>query len=173
MLGFRYIEVLVTFSLVFHKNILISFSGKSFLLGKLRDEMKNFTKEWIIEPTFENSPLVFVLILHLALVFGMISWLLSYLAINLGAHASIVAVGIAFAIILVTYLFLFGIMKFTRISHHANIYDLKMFLGKWFNSLKLIVNVGFSHPPGPDWAGANDSATIRPLRLLFTDQTKG
>ena len=48
-----------------------------------------------------------------------------------------------------------------------------MFLGKWFNSLKLIVNVGFSHPPGPDWAGANDSATIRPLRLLFTDQTKG
>ena len=98
------------------------FSGKSFLLGKLRDEMKNFTKEWIIEPTFENSPLVFVLILHLALVFGMVSWLLSYLAINLGAHASIVAVGIAFGIILLTYLFLFGIMKFTRISHHANIY---------------------------------------------------
>ena len=84
--------------------------------------MKNFTKEWIIEPTFENSPLVFVLILHLALVFGMVSWLLSYLAINLGAHASIVAVGIAFGIILLTYLFLFGIMKFTRISHHANIY---------------------------------------------------
>ena len=96
--------------------------GKSFLLGKLRDEMKNFTKEWIIEPTFENSPLIFVLILHMALVFGMVSWLLSYLAINLGAHASIVAVGIAFAIIFLTYLFLFGIMKFSRISHHANIY---------------------------------------------------
>ena len=146
--------------------------GKSFLLGKLRDEMKNFTKEWIIEPTFENSPLVFVFILHVALIFGLVSWLLSYLAINLGAHASIVAVGIALSIILLTYLFLFGIMKFTRINHQANIYDLKMFLGNRFNSLKLIVNVVFSHPPGPDWAGANDSATIQPLRLLFTDQTK-
>ena len=90
------------------------FSGKSFLLGKLRDEMKNFTREWIIEPTFENSPLVFVLILHMALIFGLVSWLLSYLAINLGAHASILAVGIAFAIVLLTYLFLFVVMKFTR-----------------------------------------------------------
>ena len=76
--------------------------------------MKNFTREWIIEPTFENSPLVFVLILHMALIFGLVSWLLSYLAINLGAHASILAVGIAFAIVLLTYLFLFVVMKFTR-----------------------------------------------------------
>jgi ankyrin repeat-rich membrane spanning protein len=34
-------------------------SGKSFLLAKLRDEMKTFTREWIIEPTFDNMPLVF------------------------------------------------------------------------------------------------------------------
>ena len=60
--------------------------------------MKNFTDYNFIEPILENSPLVFVLILHMALVFGLVSWLLSYLAINLGAHASIVAVGIAFAI---------------------------------------------------------------------------
>ena len=69
--------------------------------------MKNFTDYNFIEPILENSPLVFVLILHMALVFGLVSWLLSYLAINLGAHASIVAVGIAFAIILLTYLVCF------------------------------------------------------------------
>ena len=33
----------------------------------------------------------------------------------------------------------------------------------------------FSHPPGPDWVGSGNAygqGSIRPLRLLFTDQTK-
>ena len=48
-------------------------------------------------------------------------------------------------------------------------------LGNQFNSLKLVINVIFSHPPGPEWAGSNSAygpGSMRPLRLLFTDQTK-
>lgn len=150
-------------------------SGKSFLLGKLRDEMKNFTKEWIVEPTLENSPLVFMVILHLACLIGIVSWILSYLAIDLGAHASIVAMGLAVGIVILTYSLLFGLITFSRNSHNATLYDLKVFLGNHFENLKLIVNVIFSHPPGPEWAGGMDpygQTTIHPLRLLFTDQTK-
>lgn len=35
-------------------------SGKSFLLGKLKDEMLSFTREWIVEPVSTYSLLLFV-----------------------------------------------------------------------------------------------------------------
>ena len=110
-------------------------SGKSFLLGKLRDEMKNFTKEWIIEPTFENSALIFMVILHVALILGTLSWVLSYLAMDFGTHASFVAIGISLGIIVLTYTFIFGILKFSKMSHYATIFDLKVFLGMVNKSL--------------------------------------
>ncbi len=56
-----------------------------------------------------------------------------------------------------------------------------MFLAEKFNRLKLILQVTFSHPPGPDWIGGSSGGqqqvpyignTVHPLRLLFTDQTK-
>ncbi len=146
-------------------------SGKSFLLTKLREEMKNFTKEWVLEPTLDNSPIIFMVILHIASMLGMISWVLSYLAIDLGAHASLVAVGFALGTIVLTYSLLFGVIKFSGMGQHAAIYDVKVFLGNQFSRLKLIINVIFSHPPGPEWAGADDPYG-RPIRLLFTDQTK-
>ena len=105
-------------------------SGKSFLLGKLRDEMKNFTKEWIVEPTFENSGLIFMVILHLAMAVGIFSWILSYLAMDFGTHASFVAVGMAVGIMIVTYSLILGVMKLQKLNHFASIYDLRVFLGK-------------------------------------------
>ena len=38
------------------------------------------------------------------------------------------------------------------------------------SQLKLIMDVAFSHPPGPDWDGSLNR--VQRLRLLFTDQTK-
>ena len=38
------------------------------------------------------------------------------------------------------------------------------------SQLKLIMDVAFSHPPGPEWDGSLNR--VQRLRLLFTDQTK-
>ena len=65
------------------------------------------------------------------------------------------------------------------------------FLSSQFASLKLVLNVLFSHPPGPEAHSATTSSSsssggggggggdsmggaphVQPLRLLFTDQTK-
>lgn len=47
----------------------------------------------------------------------------------------------------------------------------KFYLMLYKKSYLYIYNWGHA-TSGPDWAGANDSATIQPLKLLFTDQTK-
>ena len=51
-------------------------------MGKLREEMKVFTRDWNVEPTFENTTLVFMVILHVAVVIGMVTWIFSYLFNN-------------------------------------------------------------------------------------------
>ena len=91
-------------------------SGKSFLLGKLRDEMKAFTQDWQIEPIFENTPLVFMVILHLALFFGVTAWILSYLTIGLGTSSTIVAVITGSAVVLLSYALFMSLWKFNQIN---------------------------------------------------------
>ena len=50
----------------------------SFLLGKLREEMKVFTRDWVIEPTLKHSVLLLIVVLHLAVVAGVLAWVLAY-----------------------------------------------------------------------------------------------
>ena len=154
-------------------------SGKSFLLGKLREEMKNFTKDWVIEPTFDNSLLLFVVIVHLAFAVGITAWIVTY---TLNANESndelmaLIAVVTGAMILILTYLFFFGVWKFTKISDSSTLHRLKVFLGERFSSLKLIMNIVFRHPPGLENVQAGNDPyevnNVYPLRLLFTEQTK-
>lgn len=100
-------------------------SGKSFLLGKLRDEMKAFTQDWQIEPIFENTPLVFMVILHFALFFGVTAWILSYLTIGLGTSSTIVAVITGSAVVLLSYALFMSLWKFNQINF-VTFQDLKV-----------------------------------------------
>ncbi|CAL4087384.1 unnamed protein product, partial [Meganyctiphanes norvegica] len=47
-------------------------SGKSFLIRKLKEEMGNFAKQWV-DPLFQPSPLVFLMVFHVALLAGLVS----------------------------------------------------------------------------------------------------
>ena len=156
-------------------------SGKSFLLGKLREEMKNFTKDWIMEPSFDNSLLLFMVVLHLAFILGLGVWILTYLLKNNVQDmedAIVAAIGTALLVLGLTYSFFFGVWKFTQIFDSSSLHRLKVFLGERFSSLKLIMNVVFRHPPGYEsvqaGTGSNPYETdnVYPLRLLFTEQTK-
>ena len=100
-------------------------SGKSFLLGKLREEMKAFTRDWIIEPTFENTPLVFMVILHFAVLFGVIAWILSYLTIGLGTSSTIVAVVTGATVVMLSYTLFISLWKFSQ-NNYVTFHDFKV-----------------------------------------------
>ena len=102
-------------------------SGKSFLLGKLREEMKAFTRDWIIEPTFENTPLVFMVILHFAVLFGVIAWILSYLTIGLGTSSTIVAVVTGATVVMLSYTLFISLWKFSQ-NNYVTFHDFKVLI---------------------------------------------
>ena len=162
-------------------------SGKSFLLGKLRDEMKTFTREWVIDPTLKNSSLLFIVIMHIAAIFGVFAWLISYTTsvsstqldgsaeTNNHQNSTIIGIATAGTIFIGAYIFLVLLWQGTarQGTEWSALYDLNVYLAGRFDALKLLLNVMFSHPPGKEFR--KTSATIshtQPLRLLFTDQTK-
>ena len=160
-------------------------SGKSFLLGKLQEDMKNFTRDWIIEPTFENSLLLFMVVLHFAFLLGIGVWILTYALNSENVQleweielAIIAAIGTGGLILALAYSFFFGVWKFTPTTESSSLHRLKDFLSKQFSSLKLIMNVLFHHPPGPESVQAGgatnsyETNNVYPLSLLFTEQTK-
>ena len=142
-------------------------SGKSFLLGKLQEDMKNFTRDWIIEPTFENSLLLFMVVLHFAFILGIGVWILTY-ALNSDniqleweiEIAIIAAIGTGGLILALTYSFFYGIWKFTQTTESSSLHRLKDLLSRQFSSLKLIMNVLFHHPPGPESIQAGDDEEL-------------
>ena len=142
-------------------------SGKSFLLGKLRKEM-NFAREWI-DPTLRFSVLIFFVLLHIAAVTGVLSWVIAF-SCNLGVLSIAVALIVGVLTILLLYASLVGIWKGSYKYDLTVLNNANIFLARQLNSLKLIIQVMFGHPPGPDWAGSLHQA--QPIRFLFTDHTK-
>ncbi len=96
-------------------------SGKSFLLGKLMDDMKSISKEWITDPSFNNSPLVFLVALHIGIIVGVIAWILSYLTIDLGAASAIVGAVTSAVIMILSYIVFLGIWKFSGQLHNMKV----------------------------------------------------
>ena len=142
-------------------------SGKSFLLKKLREEMQHFAREWI-DPTFHLSPLLFCVVFHVATLLGLFAWIVTSIhAIN---NSFLVLLLVTVATMLICYLALFAIWQGTYKSDWYFLYDINVTLARKFNELRLLVNVLFSHPAGPQWVGRQEKA--QPLKLFFTDQSK-
>ncbi len=84
-------------------------SGKSFLLSRLRQEMKNFVREWV-DPEFHLSPLVFVVVIHLALFASLIAWVIAF-SFGMRSYSAIVAGSVAVVVAVIAYVGLFGIWQ--------------------------------------------------------------
>ncbi|XP_054258040.1 kinase D-interacting substrate of 220 kDa B isoform X3 [Macrosteles quadrilineatus] len=135
-------------------------SGKSFLLNKLRDEMKSFARQWV-DPTFQFSWLLLVLVCHLAVLVGVVIGLILY-------HWLPAAI-VILTIFILTYALLAVIWYGSNRYTWDWPYNLNLFLTRKMNAIKVVLHVMFCHPPGAQW---NDSFTAQPIRFYFTDQTR-
>ncbi|XP_022819327.1 kinase D-interacting substrate of 220 kDa isoform X2 [Spodoptera litura] len=135
-------------------------SGKSFLLNKLKEEMKNFARQWS-ETGWAWSWAVWWGAWHVALS-------ASAIAAVAGAPPYI-ALGLCFALFAFIYIALY-ILWYT-----GNKYEwwwaggVLSALGRKFSSLLLALQVVFCHPPGP-----NDPRALpaTPIRFHFTEGMK-
>ncbi|XP_026671715.1 kinase D-interacting substrate of 220 kDa B isoform X3 [Ceratina calcarata] len=135
-------------------------SGKSFLLNKLREEMKNFARQWI-DPVFQFSFLLFVVVTHVSLLVG--------ITIGLALQSWIVGLACGISLIFITYAFLILIWYANKRYDWYWPYSFTVALTTKLNSLKLLLQVIFCHPPG---GRVHDGVTVQPIKFYFTDQTR-
>ncbi|CAH0720937.1 unnamed protein product, partial [Brenthis ino] len=136
-------------------------SGKSFLLNKLKEEMKNFARQWS-ETGWAWS--------------WAVSWGAWHVALGAAAVAAVagapayVALAVLFAVFASLYL------TFYVLWYLGNKYEwwwaggMVAALGRRFSSLLLLLQVVFCHPPGPDDPRALPAT---PIRFHFTEGMKG
>ncbi|XP_050730432.1 kinase D-interacting substrate of 220 kDa B-like isoform X8 [Eriocheir sinensis] len=138
-------------------------SGKSFLIRKLKEEMGSFAKQWV-EPLFQISPLSMLVVLHLALLVGLIAAVPSFsLIVGL-------AVGGGIFVLLTFFLFI--------LSHSSRRYDWNLWyqwsvkLERQMAAFKLVLQVIFCSPPGAQWKEWKDGVQARPLKFIFAEGAK-
>ncbi|XP_039292583.1 kinase D-interacting substrate of 220 kDa B [Nilaparvata lugens] len=135
-------------------------SGKSFLLNKLREEMKNFARQWV-DPTFQFSWLLLVLLAHFVLIVGVI--------VTLIVGNWMIGLVVTSAIFLLIYAFLVVIGFGSQRYNWDWPYNLNVYLTQKMNAIRVVLQVMFCHPPGKQWS---DSLTAQPIRFYFTDLTR-
>ncbi|XP_071870721.1 ankyrin repeat-rich membrane spanning isoform X1 [Bombus fervidus] len=135
-------------------------SGKSFLLNKLREEMKNFARQWM-DPVFQFSFLLFVVVTHVSLLVG--------ITIGLALQSWIVGLACGISLIFFTYTFLILVWYANKRYDWYWPYNFTVALTTKLNSLKLLLQVIFCHPPG---GRVHDDITVQPIKFYFTDQTR-
>ncbi|XP_024226522.1 kinase D-interacting substrate of 220 kDa isoform X7 [Bombus impatiens] len=135
-------------------------SGKSFLLNKLREEMKNFARQWM-DPVFQFSVLLFVIVTHVSLLVG--------ITIGLALQSWIVGLACGISLIFFTYTFLILVWYANKRYDWYWPYNFTVALTTKLNSLKLLLQVIFCHPPG---GRVHDDITVQPIKFYFTDQTR-
>ncbi|KAH0569139.1 kinase D-interacting substrate of 220 kDa B isoform X2 [Cotesia glomerata] len=135
-------------------------SGKSFLLNKLREEMKNFAKQWI-DPAFQFSTLLLIVIFHISVLIGV--------TVGLTLLSWIIGVIVGASLFTLAYSVL-GLTWYAN-KHYNWRWPCKfnVALTTKLNSLRLLLQVTFCHPPGNQ---LNDGLTIQPIKFYFTDQTR-
>ncbi|KAI5733867.1 hypothetical protein M8J76_017093 [Diaphorina citri] len=135
-------------------------SGKSFLLPKLKEEMKHFERQGV-DPTFTFSSLLFVLVMHLSVFIGLVLGL-SLMSVQAGL------IGTA-----ATGLVIYGFLSLLVLADKKPGWNWPsvccLTLQKKLNSLQLILYMMFCHPPS---LLLNDSSNLVPLRFYFTDQAR-
>lgn len=130
-------------------------SGKSFLLAKLRNEMINFARQWA-EPAVKAPWLVAMLFWHFAIIAGVVIGLSSWSYIW----------GICSAIVLLMLLFI-SMNCLRMASERYEIgwtYSLYRGIMKRLGQLRLVMQVAFCHPPGPQ-----SSSQPLPVRFHFAE----
>lgn len=133
-------------------------SGKSFLLNKVTEEMKNFSRQWLL-PMFEFQWLLAVLILHIAALIG--------IAIGLLTKEWIIGLSAFSAISLFFYCWLLLI-------HYAGtkvkfLYRLNLMLTRKMKYIRIILQIIFCHPPSRDASG---TPNVVPIKYYFANQSK-
>ncbi|XP_049824208.1 kinase D-interacting substrate of 220 kDa B isoform X3 [Aethina tumida] len=135
-------------------------SGKSFLLSKLREEMKNFAREWV-DPVFQFTSLLFLVLIHITITLGMI--------FGLSLQSWIVGLVVGLAVLILCYMFL-ALTWFASKKYDWDWpYNFNVKLTRKLNNLKLVLQILFCHPPG---ISNNDGVSAHPIRFFFTDQTR-
>ncbi|KAH8413651.1 hypothetical protein KR222_002792, partial [Zaprionus bogoriensis] len=131
-------------------------SGKSFLLNKLREEMNNFARQWA-EPPTKISGLLFIVCLHISLLIGTIVGLQLPSGILWGLLAAILFLVVAYLLLAVVKYFNYQMdMKWAHSVLHG--------LEKRITRLRLILQVTFCHPPGPQ-----ADSQPKPVRFHFAE----
>ncbi|KAH8271586.1 hypothetical protein KR018_010142 [Drosophila ironensis] len=130
-------------------------SGKSFLLNKLRDEMNNFARQWA-EPPVRTSGLLFLVCLHVALLIGTI--------VGLSTWSAVIGVSAAAAFMLLAYLLLAAVRYCNYQMDMQWAYSVQHGLEKRITRLRLILQVAFCHPPGPQ-----SDSQAKPVRFHFAE----
>ncbi|KAK4298504.1 hypothetical protein Pmani_029160 [Petrolisthes manimaculis] len=138
-------------------------SGKSFLIRKLKEEMGSFARQWV-EPVFQFSPLVFLLVVHLALLMGLITAVPTF--------SWEVGVAAGSGVFLVATLVLFLIWHGSRKYDWQLWYRWSVALERQMASFKLVLQVMFCSPPGNQWKDWKDGVQARPLKFIFAEGAK-
>ncbi|XP_025154108.1 kinase D-interacting substrate of 220 kDa B isoform X1 [Harpegnathos saltator] len=136
-------------------------SGKSFLLNKLREEMKNFARQWI-DPVFQFSSLLFLVIIHISL--------LVTVTIGLTLQSWVIGILCGISLIIIVYFFLILVWYANKRYDWYWPYNLTVALTTKLNALKLLLQVIFCHPPGGQCR--HDGIAVQPIKFYFTDQTR-
>ncbi|XP_042204947.1 kinase D-interacting substrate of 220 kDa B-like isoform X3 [Homarus americanus] len=138
-------------------------SGKSFLIRKLKEEMGSFARQWV-EPLFQFSPLVLLLVVHLSLLLGLIT------AVPTFSWAVGVAVGGGIFVSLT--LFLVVVWHGSRRYEWHLWYRWSVSLERQMAAFKLVLQVIFCSPPGSQWKEWKDGVHARPLKFIFAEGAK-
>ncbi|XP_068222822.1 kinase D-interacting substrate of 220 kDa B-like isoform X3 [Palaemon carinicauda] len=138
-------------------------SGKSFLIRKLKEEMGSFARQWV-EPLFQFSPLVLLLVTHLALLIGLIT--------AVPTSSWIVGVATGGGVFLILTLFLVAVWHGSRRYDWHVWYRWSVILERQMAALKLVLQVIFCSPPGPQWKEWKDGVQARPLKFIFAEGAK-
>ncbi|KAK7023667.1 hypothetical protein SK128_026823 [Halocaridina rubra] len=138
-------------------------SGKSFLIRKLKEEMGGFARQWV-EPLFQFSPLVLLLVIHLSLFVGLLT--------AVPTRLWMVGVASGGAVFLISTLFLVAIWHGSRRYDWHLWYRWSVILEKQMAALKLVLQVMFCSPPGPQWKEWKDGVQARPLKFIFAEGAK-
>ncbi|PSN34444.1 hypothetical protein C0J52_21643 [Blattella germanica] len=109
-------------------------SGKSFLLNKLREEMKNFARQWV-DPVFQFSTLLLLVVVHIALLVGM--------TIGLAVQSWLIGVCSGGGLVLLCYIFLLLVWYGSQRYDWYWPYNFHVYVTRKLNSLKLILQVIF------------------------------
>ncbi|XP_045472917.1 kinase D-interacting substrate of 220 kDa B isoform X2 [Harmonia axyridis] len=135
-------------------------SGKSFLLNKLRAEMKSFAKEWS-DPVFQFTSSLFLVLLHFALIIGTI--------IGLGTRSWVTGLTFCIVFLVLAYVALLFVWYANK-SYDVNwISNFNGKLTRKINNIRLVFQILFCHPPN---TAPQYLTSANPIRFYFTDLTR-